>query len=75
MGNKREKLIHRLYVIADALKVGEHSESLPADRLGAVMEMAAEDLTRAAEELEALGDEDVEKEAPEAAATTPGECG
>lgn len=75
MGNKRDTLIHRLYIIADALMVGEDCETLPAYQLGALMEMAAEDLTRAVNELEALEDEDVEKESPEAAATTPGECG
>jgi hypothetical protein len=73
MENKRDQLIHRLYIIADALRVGEDSESLPAYQLGAVMEMAAEDLTRAADEL--LEEEDAEEETPGAAATTPGDRG
>lgn len=54
MDNRIAKIIDRLYVVSNALKLGQHAQEAPAWCMWSMMEMAAESLNNIAEDLEKI---------------------
>ena len=54
MDNRIAKIIDRLYVVSNALKLGQHAQEAPAWCMWSMMEMASENLNHIAEDLEKI---------------------